>query len=298
MLSILIPTYNYNCLPLVSELHEQATVLNIVFEIICLDDCSDNKTILQQNKGINALEHCTFSRNTTNLGRAANRNKLAQLAIFEWLLFLDGDMQPCSNSFIRNYTDAINKISENVFYGGIAYKNQKLNKQQKLRHTYGLKREAISFKNREKEPYKHTLTSNLLIHKKIVAAHPFEADIKTYGYEDLVFIHQLEQNKIEIKQLNNACFHLNLESSELFIKKCKTAMENLILIEKKNIIPAGFTKIQKAYLLLNKFNLVKLFSLIYKLGSKLIEIQLTSNKPKIKLLDVYKLSYYCHLKTK
>ncbi len=40
MLSILIPTYNYNIVALVSEIHRQISNTEIPFEIICLDDAS------------------------------------------------------------------------------------------------------------------------------------------------------------------------------------------------------------------------------------------------------------------
>ena len=40
MLSILIPTFNYNALPLAKILESQALKLGIVFELICMDDGS------------------------------------------------------------------------------------------------------------------------------------------------------------------------------------------------------------------------------------------------------------------
>jgi glycosyltransferase involved in cell wall biosynthesis len=65
MLSILIPIYNYNAYPLVKELHSQCLEATIDFEILCQDDFSVNI----QQKEINTLENCRFSRNETNLGR-------------------------------------------------------------------------------------------------------------------------------------------------------------------------------------------------------------------------------------
>ena len=41
-LSILIPTYNFACLQLVSNLHKQAMALSIPFEIIISDDASSD----------------------------------------------------------------------------------------------------------------------------------------------------------------------------------------------------------------------------------------------------------------
>ena len=43
MLSILIPTYNYDITHLVYELHKQASEAEIDFEIICLDDGSKSE---------------------------------------------------------------------------------------------------------------------------------------------------------------------------------------------------------------------------------------------------------------
>ena len=40
MISILIPCFNYNAYPLVSAIEKQALMLNINFEIICIDDGS------------------------------------------------------------------------------------------------------------------------------------------------------------------------------------------------------------------------------------------------------------------
>ena len=40
MLSILIPTYDYDCRHLVNDLHEQAEQAGIVYEIIVADDAS------------------------------------------------------------------------------------------------------------------------------------------------------------------------------------------------------------------------------------------------------------------
>ena len=56
MLSILIPTYNYNVVPLVLELHKQCLECEIDFEILCQDDAS--KLFFEENKKINGLKLC------------------------------------------------------------------------------------------------------------------------------------------------------------------------------------------------------------------------------------------------
>jgi glycosyltransferase involved in cell wall biosynthesis len=75
MLSILIPVYNYNVYPLVSELHKQCLECGVNFEILCQDDASNQ--IESENQKINSLENCHFSKNNSNLGRVKNINFLA-----------------------------------------------------------------------------------------------------------------------------------------------------------------------------------------------------------------------------
>ena len=85
MLSILIPTYNYNITPLVGELHKQAISLNIIFEILVMEDGST--LFVEENQEIGKLEHCKHILLTENIGRSAIRNKLADSAKHQFLLF-------------------------------------------------------------------------------------------------------------------------------------------------------------------------------------------------------------------
>ena len=88
MISILIPSYNYNTLPLVEELHSQAILENVVFEIIVQDDASPENANKQINSEINKIANCRFERNKVTLGRGQNRNSLVAKANYSWLLFL------------------------------------------------------------------------------------------------------------------------------------------------------------------------------------------------------------------
>ncbi|HET8884785.1 MAG TPA: glycosyltransferase, partial [Salinimicrobium sp.] len=94
MLSVLIPTYNYNIFPLVEKIHGLFTRENIGFEIICLDDGSGNEEINKKNHQINAFSNSSFSELEKNIGRSSIRNLLAKKASYDWLLFLDADVIP------------------------------------------------------------------------------------------------------------------------------------------------------------------------------------------------------------
>jgi glycosyltransferase involved in cell wall biosynthesis len=92
MLSILIPTYNYNVYPLVTELKSQADALGIAYEILVQDDAS--KTFLQENSEINLLQHCSYTLNHENLGRGNNINLLNNRAQFNYVLIMEADAFP------------------------------------------------------------------------------------------------------------------------------------------------------------------------------------------------------------
>ena len=136
MLSILIPTYNYDCYDLVKELHRQALECNIEFEIIVADDCSNIEfTRLQL---INLLSNCQLIKPLQNLGRAKIRNFLADQSQYNHLLFLDSDSFPASDDFIKKY---IEFIPRNItILGGRIY-NESQDEHHTLLTKYGITRE-------------------------------------------------------------------------------------------------------------------------------------------------------------
>lgn len=293
MLSILIPVYNYDVLPLVSELVKQCNSCGIIFEIICLDDASQR--FILENQRINLFENASYSILEKNIGRSAIRNLLAQKAVYENLLFLDADTIPVHHNFISNY---ISEIENKTVFGGLLYENKKPLPEQILRWIYGKKREALSLSERNRNPSNTAFVSNLLIKKEILDRFPFDENLTKYGYEDLLFFAVLKSNQIEIKHIENPVFHLNLESSSLFLSKTKTALENLVLLDYLNKISKNESKIIGSFGFLKKMKLISIFNFLFKKSEQKIERNLLSNKPSLFLFDIYKLGYYCSLKTK
>jgi hypothetical protein len=295
MLSILIPVYNYDAFSLVEKLHNQAVELNIAFEIICLDDASDIFTT--ENQRINQLKNSRFEILPKNIGRSAIRNLLAEKALYENLLFLDADTFPVHENFISNYISEINN-AQKVVFSGIVYENKKPEKEHLLRWIYGKKREALNVSERKKNPSDTALVSNLLIKKEILARFPFDETITRYGYEDLLFFSVLKSNQITITHIENPVFHLNLETSVLFLSKTKTALENLFFLVSANKIAKNQSKVAASFFLLKRVKLVSIFTFFFKKLELKIERNLTSEKPSLFLFDLYKLGYYSFLNSK
>ena len=59
MISILIPCYDYDAYPIVSKIEKQALILNIDFEIICIDDGSFSSKN-EHNQKINLLTNLSL----------------------------------------------------------------------------------------------------------------------------------------------------------------------------------------------------------------------------------------------
>ncbi|MEK8181047.1 glycosyltransferase family 2 protein [Flavobacterium buctense] len=298
MISILIPTYNFNTLPLVQELHKQILVENIKFEIIVQDDASPINENTKINTKINQLENCRFERNETNLGRGQNRNALVTKAQYDWILLMDCDMFPKSKNFIKIYLKSIQKEDRKAVFGGIIYFDEKPKDDEVLRWIFGKNREEIPLKKRLTNPYHYTLISNILVQKKWVMEHPFDQNIYNYGYEDVVFILGFKSNDIPITHIENPAFHLNLEKSKVFLDKTHHSLQNLKHIIDKKIIEPNDTALIKMYTRIEKLKLVKTAAFIFKIFRKRFIKNLLSKNPSIFLFDVYRLGYFCQLNSR
>lgn len=298
MISILIPSYNFNTLPLVQELHKQILVENIKFEIIVQDDASPINENTKINSKINQLEYCRFERNETNLGRGQNRNALVTKAQYDWILLMDCDMFPKSKNFIKIYLKSIQKEDRKAVFGGIIYFDEKPKDDEVLRWIFGKNREEIPLKKRLTNPYHYTLISNILVQKKWVMDHPFDHNIYNYGYEDVVFILGFKSNDIPITHIENPAFHLNLEKSKVFLDKTHHSLQNLKHIIDKKIIEPNDTALIKMYTRIEKLKLVKTAAFIFNIFRKSIIKNLLSKNPSIFLFDVYRLGYFCQLNSR
>ena len=92
MLSVLIPVYNYNITELVGNIHKQLIASAIDFEIICLDDKS-NQDIIDNNLDIEKLSSTTYKLSDKNNGIAVNRQILVDAAKYDWIILIDADVE-------------------------------------------------------------------------------------------------------------------------------------------------------------------------------------------------------------
>jgi len=298
MISILIPCFNYNTLPLVTALHCQAILENIEFEIIVLDDASPFNENTEINSKINQLVYCRYEKNETNLGRGENRNSLISKAKYDWVLLMDCDMFPKSENFIKNYIENIKNQNEAAFFGGILYYNEKPKNDEVLRWVFGKSREEIPLEKRRSKPYHYALISNILVKKNILLSYPFDSEIYNYVYEDIVFILGLKKHNIAITHIENPAFHLNLEKSKVFLEKFHSSLLNLKLVLDRKVITSDETALTKTYSKIQKFNMVRLVAFLFKIFKKQFTKNLLSKNPSLFIFDIYRLGYFCQLNSR
>jgi len=294
MLSILIPTYNYNIVTLVNKVYKQALDAKILFEIIIADDCSTDKAVIDENKEIEELEFCTLIRNKENIGRTATRNLLANKAKYNQLLFLDSDVVPKYDDFISRFN--LKEIKNyQVIYGGVSYFEEKPEENKVLRWKYGKEREAKSVAKRLKEPF-FIISQNLMI-KKDIFLKLNNINTNAYGL-DILFSNNLKVNNITVNHIDNPVYHLGLETNNTFIKKSLEAVKTTVQLENKGIIDNDLRPLQKSYLRLKKNKLTLIFSFFISKLKKLMEHNFLSKNPNLFWFDLYRLNYYIELKSK
>lgn len=215
-LSILIPVYNWDVDAFVKELHKQAETLGVSFEIRVYDDCSSHQFPVNYSK----LSGVVYKYLEENIGRSRIRNLLAEDAIYDKLLFLDGDSFPKNYDFLSQYWNT--KVdSKTILCGGTAYKDLAEKENPLLRWTYGKSREE-NVKNK-----KGFASNNFMMNKQTFMNILFNEKIKGYGHEDTLFGIECKKQKLSFQRCIAPLLHLGLESDEVFLRKSEEGVTNL-----------------------------------------------------------------------
>ncbi|MCU4175527.1 glycosyltransferase family 2 protein [Carboxylicivirga sp. N1Y90] len=295
MLSICIPVYNYDLRPLITELINQARVIDLNIEIIVYDDGSDQsfKNLFAELKTINEVRYYEAAE---NIGCAATRNQMAVWAKFSNILFIDSDSALPKN-YLKKYQPLL-KSDILITYGGRVHPIKLPSADKSLRWKVGKKREDFNAEQRRIIPNKSFMSNNFLAKKELFDKVSFNASIKRSGHEDTMFGIELEEKGICINHIDNAVTHIGLESNDEFILKNRNRLETLKLImsvKQNNKLVKKRIKIIKYYELSKLAGLLPIIRFAYRKTNKAIEKSMHSKSPNLWLFDFYKLGYYSTL---
>ncbi|MCQ2344462.1 MAG: glycosyltransferase [Paludibacteraceae bacterium] len=275
MLSILIPTYNYDCQPLIDALNIQAQSLNVVYEIIVLNDAS---TVPFSFTG------CATINMERNVGRAAGRNILAKTARYPYLLFIDSDSLPARTDYLESFVRIINRNpSPLVVSGGRVYRPA-TDVAHSLLPAYGI-RERVTTEGTSDAPF---MSPNFLIDRETFLSTLFDESFKGYGHEDTVFGISLLRKGIRYRVTDNPVVHCHIESNAEFLRKNREALRTLHSLAHSGSYPE-LRHISRMVRHASRLPLRLPPSLSLIVGRILLR------HPRPWLLQIYKYLYYCTL---
>jgi cellulose synthase/poly-beta-1,6-N-acetylglucosamine synthase-like glycosyltransferase len=294
MLSILIPTYNFDCLSFISELQGQCETLKDTFsefdyEIVVVDDCSTEKGIVESLKtAVSQMgERVRLIALSKNVGRAEVRNILLREARAEWVLLMDSDARVVRHDFVKKYWES--RTSANVIVGGILHPSD-VERGRELRIAYERsfnKERSLSW--RQSHPYAHFSVFNLMARKSVLDKHCFDIRCEEYGYEDFFLGMTLKEAGVEVAHIDNPLLHTGIDTSEDFLKKTETAVRTLSRLP---INLRRMSGLEIHALRLKRIHLDRFFLVTFSLIQYAVRKQLLSQTPSILLLQLYKLFYY------
>lgn len=293
MLSILIPTYNYNITKLVQELQHQAVALEVDFEIIVMEDGSEK--YLDENQSVAALDHCKYIRLKENAGRSAIRNKLADAARFDYLLFLDCDAAIVNRNFLNKYISFCGESC--VVLGGRIYDALDKNPEFSLLRKYGTEKEANTLKNMKiRHQYPVFTSPNFLIEKQLFNKVRFDEKIVGYGHEDTIFGLKLQELNISFIYIDNPVVHVGLESNSIFLLKTEESVRKLyqLFLSGNYKKLAEVSRLLQIFCQLKRYRLMKLFSIKFRVVKSLLMLNLTGKNPSLLVYDLYKILFLCY----
>lgn len=222
-ISILIPTYNHRCLPLVEELARQASLTEkLRWEIIVAEDGSTDERAIAANAQVNSIANCRQLVLPNNLGRAAIRNYLASQARHSWLLFIDSDMTVSREDYLLRFLSAKGE----VVYGG--YHVAENNHIPCLRYRYERAAErSRQLSRRLSHPYHAFRACNFMVDREVMERHPFDERFSHYGFEETMLAKTFMRHHVPVSHID-APVDFDCQESDLsFIEKTEEAMRTL-----------------------------------------------------------------------
>ncbi|GIZ10487.1 glycosyl transferase [Flavobacterium sp. UMI-01] len=265
--------------------------LGIEYEILCQDDCSD--LFDDEIHKVNNLKNCSIERNERKKGRTQNRLILANKARYNLLLFLDADVFPEKQTFIKEY---LKEYRPNItLFGGYKYTEEYLTETNFFRYNYGKKREEKVASIRNLTPHSYVFSGNMLIEKSIFLSCNFSEQQNLYGLDNF-FSYNLYIKRYKIQHIDNSIYHNGLEDNAIFFTKSleSVASRKYFLADKKDVEKVN--SLLKNYNLIRKNKLTKIVSILFKCSEPLLKVLIFKKKTNLFAFDLYRLGYICNLK--
>lgn len=289
MISVCLPVYNFDVTELVEELLRQSIEHKVSIEVLVFDDRSIS-FYRKRNAMLSSKSNVSYLEFDQNLGRSRIRNHLASFAMGDWLLFMDCDMMPETDHFLKTYAE--NQSQADVICGGIQYGPKPYKPELMLRWKYGMMRQSRIPSKRQQAPYASFTSGNFMITKEIFNGIRFNEEISGYGHEDTLFALDLQHKGIPILHINNPTQHLGIEPCYEYLIKSEQGVVNLVRLLR--IVPNMRKELEANIRLLKLYSRFRAFGMGYplrwffRLFNPVIRRMICNNNSSLVLFALYK----------
>lgn len=288
-LSILIPVYNDDSTRLAAELSRQAeAITDLSYEIIVADDCSPCHETIVANRAVNTLPHCRFIERQQNGGSAANRNFLARESRYEWLLYIDCDLDIPVDHFLQRYLETADEAD--VTMGGIAIGGEATQLMGNLRYLYEKQSEPHHTATaRRQRPYQSFRSCNFMIRRQVMLDCPFDERFQKSGYEDVLLGKQLKAAHAVIQHVDNPVLMTRYEENADYINKVERSLRTLHSFRSEL---RGYSRLLTLADGIHLTIVRRLIGCLFRLLKPVVRRQLCSPHPSLRLFNPYRLGYF------
>jgi len=226
-LSVLMPFLRDDPRDLLTLLDREAAALDGLVEVVLLDDGTANTALTTALKGQIAdlslpLRLITLA---VNEGRSKGRNRLSEAARGRFLLFLDSDMRPDTDRFLRTWSQIARDQSPAVVFGGFSLLQAPTDARFAVHRAMAARSECVRADVRSLSPEKYVYTSNLLVRRDVFDSESFDPAFTGWGWEDVEWAMRVSRRH-PVLHIDNPATHMGLDTVQALAGKYEQSAAN------------------------------------------------------------------------
>lgn len=225
-LAICIPAYRDNACNLIRTLAALPEAGDCA--LLLYDDGSGDADLVHAHQDALAAfpGRKTLQVAQENRGRSFARNWLISHARSDWILLLDADMLPDSPDFLANYFAAVREVEgPALISGGFSLDQVTPGADCRLHYAQARASDCVDAQTRARDPGRYVFSSNMLVHRDILDAVPFDEGFKGWGWEDTDWGLRVAAT-YPVIHIDNTATHLGLEPDSTLLDKFSASGPN------------------------------------------------------------------------